>query len=260
MLLYAPFIVDYRRLSDLTAQEIRCYEDTMKTMKNKQIFIGHLKEKYGRRIFNDLENLSKDFNLTLTWLGDKYGFTREYARQIFFRYYGFEYSKKVRNRVSRRKKEKERIRKQDFHLYYDPKYKVRRLKRGSKVLRGAIAELKAKEICKYYKYKITITPEKSIRLIDLIVNDLFCEVKSTLKSYKTSNISNNAYFVCNFKPKQKEKADFLFWYIYSINTFYVIPSLAFPKGQSLYIPETGIPHRYSEYKEAWHLLDPKELI
>ena len=30
LLLYAPFIVDYRKLSDLTAQEIRWYEATMK--------------------------------------------------------------------------------------------------------------------------------------------------------------------------------------------------------------------------------------
>ena len=230
-------------------------DSTIRTVKNKQMFIDHLKEKYGRSVFNDLDKLSKDFNLTLNWLGEKYGFTREYARQIFFRYYGYKYSRKVFKRVDRHKKEKERIRKQDFHLYYDPKYKVRRFKRESQVLRGAMVELKAKEICKHYKYKITITPEKSIRLIDLIVNDLFCEVKSSSKAFNPSNGNSYMYFNCRFTPKQKEKADFLFWYIIPTDTFYIIPSSAFPMGLTLYVPEIEIPHRYSEFRNAWHLLE-----
>jgi hypothetical protein len=55
-------------------------------------FNAKLKKKYGKSIFRNLEKLKNEKGYTLQDLGTKYGFTREYARQIFGKYFGFPYT------------------------------------------------------------------------------------------------------------------------------------------------------------------------
>ena len=58
-------------------------------------FKTYLRAKYGKQIFTDLKQLQLDSNFTLQMMGNKYGFTREYARQIFGKYFGFPYGYSV---------------------------------------------------------------------------------------------------------------------------------------------------------------------
>ena len=231
------------------------YENTMITIKNKQMFKDHLKEKYGRGIFSDLERLSKDFNLTLNWLGNKYGFTREYARQVFFRYYGYKYSRKVHEGIRIKAKEQEKQKLQNFYVLYDPVKRIRNIKKSGPCYKGLIVEVEAKKICERLGYKIIIDPQKSLREIDLIVNNYFCEIKSSYVSYQYYKNTPTRYFRCRLSEKQKETAHFLIWYIAPQDEFYIMPSHAYFKYcNTLFLPEGASNNKFSEYKNAWHLL------
>ena len=63
---------------------------------------SRLISKYGETILSDLNQLSRiDSGFTLSDLGKKYGFSREYARQMFFNIYGYPFTqiKKMRNTI-----------------------------------------------------------------------------------------------------------------------------------------------------------------
>lgn len=217
----------------------------------KEDRINFLVWRYGTEILDDLRRLAIEENMTLDSIGKKYGFTREYARQIFANIYGFNYTSVLDNKKETRKQIIERTRLGKFN----PAYKIQTYRDGL-VKKGAIAENKVLDICNTLGYKVSPYHDRSI---DLVINGFMVDVKSIYTLHRTS--PSQVTLSANFHLSKKQmQADFMIGYIYPINKFFVVPRVAFPKGRTIYIPGERGNNKYWKYVEAWHLLQPKEEI
>ena len=219
--------------------------------------INKLTKKYGDNIINDLKDI---MNSSLRELGDKYGFTRENARQIFKRVFNVDYTIIVRerNRIHKDNAQNELV------LKKDPRNKLIKYKKGSNVYKGAVVEETVFNILTSLGYDVK--PYMESNSFDLVVNDYKVDIKSCYRSRVTSKAQRiKAFrFVCS---KEQKKADFIVCYAEPINKYFVIPGGKFPKGRSLSIPEKesaiwvlsngGVrmtQNKWYKYLDAWHLL------
>lgn len=213
--------------------------------KQSGLFIEKLKKKYGETIYPDLLKLQEEETATLQWFGDKYGFTREYSRQLFNKFFRYPYTKKIKQNKERRKsqylfnREKKRL----------PQSKVERYKKTSPAYKGALIELLVYEICGSLGFKIAppYTPHT-----DLIINKYLCEIKSRARTTRT-NPEGPPYYQFSIKKNEYEKLDYLIAYVVPKKEFYIIPKAAI-KGLSVYIGEDNNNCYTSKYRSAWHLL------
>lgn len=228
----------------------------MKTLSRKKLqaafYLDSLKKKYGRGIQTDLYQIRDNPSYTLAWLAGRHGFTREYARQIFNKYFQYPYTK-IKNKQSNKKKLRRIMRSEKNQ---NPKEKIKHYKKGeSGAYKGMLIELLALKTCQSLGFKYTT--KNTTRIVDLNINGFFCEVKSAHSAYEINKGYDHRFFHCIISPKQMEKADFVFFYIAPADTFYVIPINNVPKGGCIYIPEADVPHRYCDFKESWGLLIKK---
>lgn len=219
-------------------------------------FAWRLKDKYGEDIVDDILILKDDFTLTLQRVGDKYGVTREYIRQIYKKLTGEKYTKAL----SGRRKEWEKIKNNmEIGCTNNPLHKIAEHKKSSKTRQGAIIEQKFINECNSRNLSVEI-PCKST--IDLKVNGYNIEVKSNGKARVFSGAKIGRYLFC-IRPNQYVKADFFACYHTKLKTFFIIPkksinqtkngsaNISFLEKKSRY---KCAKNRYWEYKDAWHLL------
>ena len=83
-------------------------------------------ERYGPDIINDLKAIKTRQYWTLTQVGEKYGFSREYARQLFKRLFGKDATIYIKQKSTARKKDVSSLR-----CNNDPRHKVADYKPGS---------------------------------------------------------------------------------------------------------------------------------
>lgn len=220
-----------------------------------------LTEKYGNEILVDFNNLLNQDNKSLADIADKYGFTRERARQLFEKIHKFHYTviKKQRsaNRLEKRQK--------DQQLRKNPCDKILRFKEGdNNQFKGALAEKRVFDICAALSYDIR--PFTKGQQIDLIINGYHVDIKSSYTPTITSPRRTSKQFHFSISEYQRTNCDFIICYAVLINSFFIIPINEYPNADSLYIPEkpqsswicNGMnKHRKSkwyDYLEAWHLL------
>lgn len=217
-----------------------------------------LAKRYGQNILTDLDNLLAN---GLQNFGDKYGFTREYARQLFEKVHGYKYTAIKNYRAAKRAESLQAV----SALKKDPRYKVNHYKTESNIGKGASSENKVFEICASLGYEIK--PYEN-RIIDLVINDYLVEIKSAYISRHLSDWSKTPH--CRFRllPEQFN-ADFVVCHMVEKNRFFVIPKSEFSKVKTIYIPinphnewklkyasmETN--NHWYQYLESWHLLQPK---
>lgn len=224
----------------------RCYQKKRREGELYEIPIQErLINKYGPSIIDDLESLKTD-PVTLTALGDKYGFTREYGRQLFFTVFGYRYTGFKSAKIQKRKIDKViRLR--------NPVEKVIRFKRGGGCYKGAIGEALVYGVCESLGYDITSGIGHSVTY-DLIINGYKCDVKT---AFKTSRIGpGQEYFKFGISKKQRDCLDFLILHVAPLSVTFIIPQ-KICDGPMVYIPPTLERiqrNRFSEYREAWHLL------
>jgi hypothetical protein len=205
--------------------------------------------KYGQEILKDYERLMVDGQYTLDHIGRKYGFSRERARQIFEKIYGFKYTVAVNKKSHDRKAAR-------YLKSRDPRLKALRYKEGSNVLKGAQTESRVFEICNRLGYEIT--PYEG-REIDLVINGYNVEIKSAHKTYCTCpKKTTKQYYHVWLLPSQQSKADFVAVHIVPENKFYVYPREAFKSD--IYIPQVDSTYynarnKHRKYLEAWNLLE-----
>ena len=216
-----------------------------------------LTKKYGEDILGDFSGLFKH-DYTLQDIGEKYGFTRERARQIFESIFGFKYTAIVNVRKAKHEEVKrERLSRRD------PRAKFKRYKPGL-AKKGAKSEVAVFNICAKMGYEIR--PYVEGNTIDLIINGYKVEIKSAYTTVKTSKGSITGLYRFRRLPTQRI-ADYVVCHAVPINKFFVIPSSVI-SGDHFYIPEkkvmtwrnskqVRISHWY-DYEEAWHLLRPQE--
>lgn len=225
----------------------RCYQQKRKRGELYEIPIDErLVNKYGPSIIDDLERLKTD-PTTLTALGDKYGFTREYARQLFFRVFGYRYTGFRKAKAQRRKIDKVVHRR-------SPIEKIKRYKPGGGPHKGAIGEAVAYGVCDSLGYDITSGIGHST-VYDLIINGHKCDVKTSYKTLQT-NPTACPYYRFSISQKQKAEVEYFVLYVMPLGVSFVVPGKEIP-GPSVYIPpslDRINKSRFSKYREAWHLL------
>ena len=218
-------------------------------------FENKLIKKYGPDILDDLKNITEN-NLRI--VGEKYGFTREYTRQIYEKAMGFKYTVIKNHRHSKIEDAKHAV----SILKKDPRYKAATYPRSCTIGKGADAEKKVFDICASLGYEIKpYCPDKSI---DLIINGYLVDVKSCYKPRFTNTRHLTPYDHFTISEKQHQ-CDFIICYSAATGRFFIIPQKAF-KGKDLWIPirknsSWSSSSRYNtshwyEFDGAWHLLKP----
>lgn len=206
-----------------------------------------LASRYGEELIADLDKIITDPSFKLRMIGDKYGFTREYTRQIFKGVHGFAYTNAVKTK-SMLKIINDRLQ------MLDPNRRAKEYR--GKALIGAIAEKKVSDICKSIGY--IVIPKKEDEIIDFVINGYNVEVKSRVTANLLSKKCFCEYFHFNLSQAQRDKVDFVVCYLHKYDEFYVIPRSAL-SGGSVYIRDkkTGVGaviDKYEKYKNAWILL------
>ena len=215
--------------------------------------IERLKKKYGEDLINDLILIKKHASMTLTEIGDKYGFSREYARQTFKIVNGVPYTKYLKIKADKYNDSLEEI-----GCSEDPRHKVAEYTGGTS-LKGAKAELLCFNKCEGLGFDVSAPCNKTV---DLLVNGFRVDVKS---AWGTNSMGSSVaeYYCFLASKKQQEICDFLACYAQPIDTFYIIPKLVFGCG-TIYIRANNnrgrtdyTPKRkdYRPFKEAWYLLN-----
>ena len=218
-------------------KHINCEVESMDSFRQRLV------QRYGQDVVNDLETVKNKDKSNLRGIAAKYGFSREYARQIFKRLFGFSYTACLKAKISERR---EKV----IKTLYDPEKKLIRYKEESLRYKGAIGEKLCMDICRTIGYEIAVCRE-STATIDLVINGCKCEVKT---AYIPFGKQKTHYYRFSARPSQLEKADYFVCYIYPLNKFYVIPASEV-KAEAIYIPEhITTSSKYYKYDSAWHLL------
>jgi hypothetical protein len=211
--------------------------------------------------------LAKESTLRLNDIGNKYGYTREYARQSFERIFGFKYTAIKNNRKAIRTEKINELRLRSKN----PVNKVEQCENlNSTVGKGILIEKKVLTICEALNYKIS--PYVENNSIDLVINGFNVDVKSCYKSRLTGAGQHTPTYHFAISESQMN-ADFVICYAVPMNKFFIIPFNSFPAGGHIYIPEKRVMewsdngfnsnaqiriNKYYQYLEAWNLLRPAE--
>ena len=184
-----------------------------------------LESRYGSSFLPDIERV-KTFQFgTLSSVGEKYGVSREFIRQIFKRLF----ERSIKNC---HKSKKEILKETDICLY-DPRRKNADYSLNTcNVRKGATSELIVFKKLKELGFD-DISFERSV---DFKVNGKLVEIKS---AFKTSSVGSrrSKYFRFCLSEIQRETADFIICYENVNKRFFVIPNMYFKNKQTIYIPE-----------------------
>ena len=223
--------------------------------KKMRVFKKKLTNKYGVQFWNDFKDLETRHFWNLTDLAQKYGFSREYARQIYVFLKGEGYTK------SKVRKTQKRLKNENLTCVHDPRHKVAEYKReGHNYKAVQIEKLFLKE-CKKRKFQIEIPCNQTV---DIKINDFWVDVKSSFCTRITRPSSLIEYYVYHSKGKQVDIIDFLACYHLFEKTFFIIPAKIIKPDScnvmNIYIAKEkstyhNAKNRYWKYKGAWHLLE-----
>lgn len=235
-------------------EDIAC--TTIATNKKRRIEkLKRILKKYGKDIFKDFKNVKNVPFHTLTDIGEKYGFSREYARQT----YEFIYQSKYKEAIKQKAKLIE-----ETQCVNNPKRKVADFKRGSSVHNGAIFEKLFMEECEAMGLDVNIPCDS---VADIIVNGFVIDVKGSFKTQMTSVKGNVKYHKFRISKEQREICDFFACYHGTKETFFIIPNkekgFKFKKQRMIYISKKktnyySSKNRYHKYENRFDLLKNEE--
>lgn len=139
-------------------------------------------DKYGAEILDDFELLETRPFWNLVDIGSKYGFTREYARQIYNKLYNTGYMKLKKAKTAELEKR--------IVCRNDPRYKVAEYKKYNHK-KGAEAELLFYNKCKELGFVVALLCDT---IIDIKVNGYYVDVKSCYSPKKPSPKMKDGYY------------------------------------------------------------------
>ena len=229
------------------------YQNRLDEYPKANLYIKKLKERYGDRIVLEFELCMYNLNHSLTKVGQKYGFCRERARQIFNDLFGNESYATSRDWLRLLAKQEKR------NIQFNPMHKAERAKGGGFVRMGWQTE--ALIYTKLLGFGLNVSYPLKRASYDLIINNLKIEVKTgMLYKNKPTGIE---YYRAVLSKLEFAAADFAIVYLPIIKNFYIIPLYAL-KGRQILIritPKRGNVNEktlnYKVYKNAWHLLGVK---
>ena len=216
------------------------------TESNRERFKEKIVERYGLDILEELERAKENPFYKLADVARKFGFTREYARQLF----DMIYPKSIRYYHKEKKEDLKAI-----DCPHNPFYKVAEYKPGSAKFKGAVIEKLFIEQAKNQGLRVFPCCDAKI---DFSVNGHLVEVKSSYTAHLMRKGCITCYYRYGLLSEQKVKADFIACYHILRKSFFIIPIGAF-KGRSIYLPEKpssyhAARNKWMKYENAWNLL------
>ena len=195
----------------------------------KKGFFGRFERKYGFGAVGRFKEMIEKQEKSLTDVGNYFGFSREYARQVYWKIYGCSYGESFRKKkVSRKKRPVEpkqpeklvKVRNKMASLGFHPK--IENEGRTFRILANG--------------YRLGFKFSERPRLVG---THYYFSI-----NYKGCfNTEACDFFICLLKRKRDE-------------THYIIPQDAMPRCSIALSPEADeAKSKYSQFKEAWHLLE-----
>ena len=187
---------------------------------------------YGKGAVEKFKNLIEDKNNSLTDVGKQFNFTREYARQVYQKLYGYSYTET-----------------------YKRKQELKRLERLSKPGRAAKQNGRYKEVRKKIKSMGLLSDREENDGLNMTLNNGYkLAIRATSAPvligkrpyYRINNskctVRDFDFFICLCK-RQRE------------NVHFIIPSDVMPRSVITLLPGAGPDQsKYARFKEAWNLL------
>ena len=224
-----------------------------KSFHSRAWYMKNLKAKYGVEIFKDFKSVKNKPFFTLAWIGKKYGFSRERARQLFNKIYGEKYGDRLKIKNSTIEKD----------CKHNPKTKVAEYKKTGSLYAGAIVEKLFMCRCEQYGFDVLIPSSQSV---DIEVNGFLIDVKSSVGKHKTSSTTKMEYYIFKISKSQRNQCHFFACYIKDIDSFFIIPNkdrgTVFKKLKTIYITltesfDSRSKRKYHEYKNKFESLNSK---
>lgn len=214
-------------------------------------FHHRLLGRYGAEFIHDLLVLKNTPGWSMTDVGKKYGVTREYIRQVFYQYFGYYYTECI-------KQKRDMVKNDIAPCVHDPKYKVAEYKKGSLIKRGAVIELKFREICEAMGFDIKNSCSPTT---DIIVNGYKVEIKSTTRPYKYYPGSKSSSYKWSIRADQIKENDYFALYRPDIDKFIIVPNELKQNGKnkSIYMSVDKTDHHASKNR-YWDNIDRFDLL
>ena len=201
-------------------------------IKRADPFFRQFERNHGPGAVRRFKDIVEDPSSSLADVGRYFGFTREYARQIYKKIYGVPYTGTYKKKILLRKSKADSLKFPSSRLMHIKKIKDKIATMG---LDPAI-----------------VVEAKSYVL--MTNNNLRVAV---LRNSKLRQIRNKNYFPLNIVSKQMQDCDFFILYHFNNgdSTCYVIPNEIMPKkGSMIQVSSEDTDSKYARFKDAWHLL------
>jgi AraC-like DNA-binding protein len=207
-------------------------------VKRRNGFLKRFEQRYGKGSVTTFKTMIESREGSLSDVGRHFGFSREYARQVFHKIYGHPYTSLYRQKVVFNRLEREAA--------------ARRASRQQSILSA---------ICRRLEFR-GLNPgiRKRGRVRRILVNGCVVDLKMT--SSPTMINDRERFRISLHDCPQREEIDFFVCLLRGKkgNTYYIIPGQLMPRSGVTLSPE-GIRGRskYVPFREAWHLLKTHDL-
>lgn len=201
-------------------------------LKKTNGFSNRFEHRYGTGAIDTFKAMIEDPENSLSDVGRHFGFSREYARQVYEKIYGFPYTETFKRKTLVRK------------------HRIRKTTRKPKIV--YLREIREKLI----SFGISSQIVREGNLYRIVSHGYKIDIRISAKpltagnkqyfriAYQRGTISNCDFFIC-ICENQEER------------THYIIPREDMPETGICLIPQAE-PHesKYAKFKEAWHWLKP----
>ncbi len=200
--------------------------------KKANAFTRRFERIYGTGAVGRFKRLIEDEDNSLSDVGRAFRFSREYARQVYEKIYGYPYARIHRKKLEARKKKQLIVRKQDSQQTKAVDRFINRLR--SMGIMGDISPETPKHVVLENGYK-------------LILKFSLKSTKLGKKQYYKINYAKSPYMDCDFFVCLCGDSEG--------GTHYIIPRDTMPKSTLSLSPQAKLGEsKYAPFKEAWHLL------
>ncbi len=199
-------------------------------IKNKNGFKKRFTVKYGTDAIQKFKTMIEDPEKSLAGVGRYFGFSREYARQVYKKIYGFAYTEIYREKLEEKEKQKPAPKKKS-KLYFLRKVMEKMISLG----------IDAYIFKEGTSYRIA---SKGFR-VDVRI------------SKKPLGVPGREYYRITYKKKYICNCDFVIFVCYTGKNqiHYIIPRKNLPKCGVVFFPKAGLyEYKYEKFREAWGLI------
>ncbi len=214
--------------------------------KKRERFFKRFEDDYGQGSVDEFKEIIEDPSSSLAEIGRYYGFSRENARLIYRKIYGFPYTQAYKKKLEARRKVRERLRQGG----------AVKLKRKRRLYIDKVMQ-KAESLGFSAMTRSTGNPN------NILINGYKVNIKGAPRPIQ---VNKNGYFSISRTNLERKDCDFFICLCRSVgnDTYYVIPYDAMPKyganmpvdkhGQGEKRSSTHRSSKYSQFKEAWDLI------